>query len=245
MKKRTSLALASVLSVGLLSSPISAWTTFANPSTAPLLLKVQSVPDSQDESAEQDAKKDRDEADARALEQEQRKLTGTELPLLSEERSERLDQLFDVLKKTENEQLAKKAQQEIEKLWLDSGSDTIDLLVQWAGDAANDKEYGKALDFLDNVVRLKPDYAEGWNKRATVHFLMKDYGKSIADVERVLELEPRHFGALAGLGSMLIEYSEEKRALEFMRRALELNPNLKRLKKRVETLKKKVEGRDA
>ncbi|MEP3232544.1 MAG: tetratricopeptide repeat protein [Hyphomicrobiales bacterium] len=195
--------------------------------------------------ADRNAQKDRNEADARALEEAQRKASGNELPLLSEEREERLDQLFAILKDAKNEQLSQKAIQEIEAIWSKSGSDTIDLLVQWAGEATNNKEYGKALDFLDNVVRLKPDYAEGWNKRATVHFLNKDYGYSIADVERTLELEPRHFGALAGLSIMLLDYNEDARALEFMRRALEINPSLEHLKKQIETLRKEIEGRGA
>ena len=215
------------------------------------LIKVQSEtpvplpnPDA-DNQADRNAQKDRNEADARALEEAQRNITGTELPLLSEEREERLDQLFAVLKEAKNEQLSQKAVQEIEAIWSKSGSDTIDLLVEWAGDAANNKEYGKALDFLDNVVRLKPDYAEGWNKRATVHFLNENFGLSIADVERTLELEPRHFGALAGLGIMLLDYNEEARALEFMQRALEINPSLEHLKKRTETLREKIKGRGA
>lgn len=195
--------------------------------------------------ADRKARKDRNEADARALEEAQRNVSGNELPLLSEEREERLDQLFAILKDAKNEQLSQKAVQEIEAIWSKSGSDTIDLLVEWAGDAANNKEYGKALDFLDNVVRLKPDYAEGWNKRATVHFLNKDYGQSIADVERTLELEPRHFGALAGLSVMLLDYNEDARALEFMKRAFEINPSLEHLKKRIETLRKEIEGRGA
>ena len=193
--------------------------------------------------ADRNAQKDRNEADARAAEEAQRQISGTELPLLSEEREERLDQLFAILKDTNNEQLSQKAVQEIEAIWSKSGSDTIDLLVEWAGEAANNREYGKALDFLDNVVRLKPDYAEGWNKRATIHFLNKNYGLSIADVERTLELEPRHFGALAGLGIMLLDYNEDQRAMEFMQRALEINPSLEHLKKQIETLVKKIEGR--
>ena len=199
----------------------------------------------QEREADRNAQKDRNEADARALEEAQRNIAGTELPLLSEKREERLDQLFAILKDAKNKQLSQKAVQEIESIWSKSGSDTIDLLVEWAGEAANNKEYGKALDFLDNVVRLKPDYAEGWNKRATVHFLNEDFGLSIADVERTLELEPRHFGALAGLGIMLLDYNEEARALEFMQRAIEINPSLEHLKKRTQTLREKIKGRGA
>ena len=255
MKNTFLLIVLSSLLAGTVASANDASLQAVTTNNANSLIKVQSevpaetpvpLPNPEVETeADRNAKKDRNEADARAVEEEQRKISGTELPLLSEKREERLDQLFAVLKDAKNEQLSKKAVQEIEAIWSKSGSDTIDLLVQWAGEAANDKEYGRALDLLDNVVRLKPDYAEGWNKRATVHFLNKDYGPSIADVERTLELEPRHFGALAGLGIMLLDYNEDARALEFMRRALELNPSLEHIKKRIETLRKKVEGRGA
>lgn len=249
MKNRFLLIAISSILVGSVASVKATSRQAVNTNEANNLISVQSetpAPNPETETeADRNAQKDRNEADARALEEAQRKAAGTELPLLSEEREERLDQLFAILKDAKNEQLSQKAVQEIEAIWSKSGSDTIDLLVQWAGDAANEKKYGKALDLLDNVVRLKPDYAEGWNKRATVHFLNEDYGPSIADVERTLELEPRHFGAMAGLGIMLLDYNEDTRALEFMKRALKLNPSLKHIKKRIETLRKKVEGRGA
>ena len=69
--------------------------------------------------------------------------------------------------------------------------------MSFAGNAMKDKKHAQALDMLDQVIVLKPEFAEGWNRRATLYFNMKEYGKSIADIEQTLTLEPRHFGALA------------------------------------------------
>ena len=82
------------------------------------------------------------------------------------------------------------------------------------------------------------------NKRATVHFLRDDYPKAIADIERALALEPRHFGALAGLGMIMQDIGDEKRALEAFRKALAVNPHLEKVPELVKTLTEKVEGRD-
>ncbi len=116
------------------------------------------------------------------------------------------------------------AEAAILKLWLESGSDTVDLLMERTLKAMDEKNYSLALDFLDRIVTLEPDYVEGWNKRATVFYLTDDYGKSVSDIERVLSIEPRHFGALAGLGTILRELGDDKRALEAYRQALALDP---------------------
>lgn len=185
-----------------------------------------------------------DEDAARALEEAQRQQSEAQLPNLSQDRTERLVTLFETLKKTKNNALAEKAEQEIQRTWAQSGSDTIDLFMSWANAAMEKRHFGKALDYLDNVIRLKPDFAEGWNRRATLYFLQKNYGRSIADVERTLELEPRHFGALAGLGSMLRELGQEKEALFAFEKALDVNPTMTRIRDAAEALRKKVEGRE-
>ena len=94
------------------------------------------------------------------------------------------------------------------------------------------------------MVEIKPDYVEAWNRRATVHFLKKDYGASLADIRQVLAREPRHFGALSGLGLIMQELGEEKRALDVFRRAMELHPHIERIPDLVKSLTEKVEGRD-
>jgi tetratricopeptide (TPR) repeat protein len=84
-----------------------------------------------------------------------------------------------------------------------------------------------ALPILDDIVAQKPDWAEGWNKRATVLYLMGEYDRSLADIDRALALEPRHFGALAGIGLIRIEKGETREALAAFRRALAVNPFLR------------------
>ena len=94
------------------------------------------------------------------------------------------------------------------------------------------------------MIELRPDYVEAWNRRATLHFANKDYGKSLADIRQVLAREPRHFGALSGLGVIMQEFGEDKLALEAFRRALAVNPHLQKMPDFVKTLTEKVEGRD-
>ena len=140
-------------------------------------------------------------------------------PAATPSRAEQLDALFAELKSASDAAAAKQAEDAIIAIWLQSGSDTVDLLMSWSVQAIAKKEYAEALDILDRVVTLKPDYVEGWNKRATVYFLTDKYGQSISDIEHVLVLEPRHFGALTGLGSIFRALGEDQRAIEaFSRR---------------------------
>jgi tetratricopeptide (TPR) repeat protein len=158
-------------------------------------------------------------------------------------KAEQLDTLFQTLKTSASKEAAKAAEDGIWHLWLESGSDTIDLLMIWAMKAMEAKDYATALDFLDRVVIMKPDYAEGWNKRATVYFLMDDYSKSIADIGKTLALEPRHFGALSGLGMIMRELGEDKRAIEAYQRALAVDPNLDGVHKALDELQTKAAGK--
>ena len=151
-------------------------------------------------------------------------------------RTETLDTLFNTLKSADDESEATKAENAIIRLWMDSGSDTIDLLMSWAQEAIDDKDYGTALDFLDRVVTMKPDFAEGWNRRATVYYLTDKYGHSISDLARVLALEPRHFGALTGLGSIFREIGDDKRAIAAYGEALALDPHLAKVKEALDEL---------
>lgn len=152
--------------------------------------------------------------------------------------------LLGALKAAPDEASAKAIANRILTLWLASGSDTADLLMGRAKTAADAKDLDLALQLLDAVVDLKPDYAEGWNRRATIHFLKKDIGRSLADLRQALAHEPRHFGAWAGLGMILHDIGEDKPALEALRRALAINPHLQRVPELVKTLAEKLEGRD-
>jgi len=155
-----------------------------------------------------------------------------------------LDTLFDALKIAPDADSAKAIENRIWAVWMVSGSDTCNLLMGRAKAAADDKDYELAVKLLDAVIALKPQYVEAWNRRATVYFLMKEYGRSLADIREVLAREPRHFGALSGLGLILQEIGDDKHALEAYRRALAVDPHLEHIPEVVKTLREKVEGRD-
>lgn len=156
-----------------------------------------------------------------------------------------LDQLFATLAKPGDEATGQAVEAEIERRWLKSGSDTIDLLMEWSAQSLASKDYGRALDFLDAVTMLKPDFAEGWNRRATIFYLEDEYGKAIADLEKVLALQPRHFGALAGLGLILRDVDRDIEALAALRKAIEIDPYLdSEVQDAIDELRPSVEGRD-
>ncbi len=160
------------------------------------------------------------------------------------ERSYNLDTLFAGLKIAPDAESAKAIEDRIWALWMVSGSDTCNLLMARVKAASDEKDYGLAIKLLDAVIALKPDYVEAWNRRATIYYLMKDYGHSVADIREVLLREPRHFGALSGLGLILQEIGDDKHALEAYRRALAIDPHLEHLPDVVKTLRETVEGRD-
>ncbi len=155
-----------------------------------------------------------------------------------------LDTLFAGLKVAPDAESAKAIEDRIWALWMVSGSDTCNLLMARVKAAADEKDYDLAVKLLDAVIALKPDYVEAWNRRATIYYLMKDYGHSVADIREVLLREPRHFGALSGLGLILQEIGDDKHALEAYRRALAVDPHLEHLPDVVKTLRETVEGRD-
>ena len=155
-----------------------------------------------------------------------------------------LDTLFGALKIAPDEASAKAIEDRIWAVWIVSGSDTCDLLMSRVKVATDEKDYDLAIKVLDSIIVIKPDYVEAWNRRATVYNLKQDYGNALADIREVLVREPRHFGALAGLGMILQDMGDDKHALEAYRRALAIDPHLQNLSDVVKTLTEKVEGRD-
>lgn len=152
-----------------------------------------------------------------------------------------LDALFARLADPENENW-QGVQAQIYSAWSQSGSASMDLLAQRADRAMETQDLDVALSFLNDLVRLAPDHADGWNKRATVHFLREDYGRSLDDIARTLLLEPRHFGAYAGLGIILDRLGDKKGALEAYRRAAEIHPHLPGAAEGIRKLTREVEG---
>jgi tetratricopeptide (TPR) repeat protein len=166
------------------------------------------------------------------------------LPKVPADKTRGLDFLFGALKAAPDEASAKHVEARIWAIWLQTPSDTVALLMTRAKAAMEAQNVDVALKLLDAVVKLRPDYVEGWNRRATLYYLKNDYAHSIADIEQVLAREPRHFGALAGLGMIMQDLGDEKRALDAFRKALAVNPHLEKVPELVKTLTEKVEGRD-
>ena len=156
--------------------------------------------------------------------------------------AELLDSLFERLAKADNEQNAELLESAVWQIWLRSGSDTIDVLMQQTIKAMNDERLDAALAILDSIVELRPDYAEGWNKRATVLYVRQQFDASLRDIEKVLELEPRHFGALSGMGLIKRAQGEGKAALEAYRKAISIHPFLSGVGQLIRELEVEVEG---
>jgi tetratricopeptide (TPR) repeat protein len=157
-------------------------------------------------------------------------------------KAQRLDELFAALKRERNEKAAERTAARIRQEWGRSGSAVVDLMVQWSKEAADKKKFDVALDFLDQVVTLEPAYSEGWNRRATVHFMMHNYSKSMADIEKTLALEPRHFDALSGMARILRETGRKPLAMRAYERVLDIYPMQRNAQNEVGSLSEELTG---
>src|SRR5215468_6750800 len=160
------------------------------------------------------------------------------------DRNKNLDFLFGALKAAPDDISAKHVEARIWAIWLQTPSDTAALLMTRAKAAVDAQKMDVAIKLLDAVIKLRPDYIEAWNRRATLYYMQNDYARSLADIAQVLAREPRHFGALAGLGMIMQDLGDDKRALDAFRKALAINPHLEKVPELVKTLSEKVEGRD-
>jgi hypothetical protein len=163
-------------------------------------------------------------------------------PPLTVVRRRTLDELYGKLAVARDVEEAKGLATLIGGIWLRSGSDTANLLMQRALLAMDKKDYAVALDLLDRLVDIKPAWAEAWNKRATVRFYQGNLDAAMADVEHVLKLEPKHFGALDGMGAILQRTGFDRQALAVFRRSLAVYPLQPEIKKIVDKLQLQVEG---
>ena len=161
----------------------------------------------------------------------------------AEARQTVLDRLYAQLAEAPTEEAGRALESAIQSVWLESGSPSIDLLMRRGLDALREDDYDRAYFYFDEVVTLAPGFAEGWNKRATIHYIREDYARALGDIEQVLRLEPRHFEALAGLGVILEELGDKKGALEAYRKAVEIDPWLLNGKERIRPLELEIEGR--
>ena len=152
-----------------------------------------------------------------------------------------LDKLFAALKEA-NPADARVIEADIWRLWSRSGSPAMDLLLERGEKATEQGDYERALDHLTALTDHAPDFAEGWNQRAIVWFNMGRFGQSVADIQRTLALNPRHFGAMAGFGAILEAMERPKQVLEVYRAALAIHPHLEGIDEAVKRLEAKVAG---
>jgi tetratricopeptide (TPR) repeat protein len=135
------------------------------------------------------------------------------------------------------------AQQALWRIWARSGDPEVDRLYQTGIDAMSAGDVAKAIGIFTRIVELKPDFAEGWNKRATLYFLAGDLRSSLADCEEVMKRNPYHFGALAGYAQIYLRLEQYERALEYARRAVAINPNLDGIRELIPALEHIIEER--
>ena len=155
----------------------------------------------------------------------------------------RLDKLFNQLQTVDDQKLGSDITDEIWRVWRESPDESVNELMLAGIDAMSKRQLRKAVRIFDEVIYRSPDFAEGWNKRATVYFFMGEYKKSVDDVRRTLTLEPRHFGAAAGLGLIFLSLNYYEKALGAFEKALDINPHLPGPKIQIQRLKK-ILGKD-
>ena len=166
-------------------------------------------------------------------------------PAVADQNDGRLDGLFERLHAPPGAADAKAIEQQIWQIWLESDDATVNRLMRQGIAAMGLRQLGLALDRFDRMVEHAPAFAEGWNKRATVYYLMGDFEASVVDIERTLGLEPRHFGALSGLGLIYDAIDQPRAALRSFEAALRVHPHLESAGARVEELRRVLGGRRA
>lgn len=155
----------------------------------------------------------------------------------------RLGRLFEELQAAESDTVGYAISQKIWEIWTVHGDPKIDALMNVGMAAMGEGNLALALATFESVIEKAPKFAEGWNKRATVYYMMGRYKDSAADVERTLALEPRHYGAISGLGLIHLQQGDDKAALADFERALEVNPRMPLIRLRVRELKEQLKGR--
>ena len=135
------------------------------------------------------------------------------------------------------------AEQALWRIWARSGDPEVDRLYQTGIEQMNAGDLQQSIATFTRIIELKPDFAEGWNKRATLYFLAGELRKSLADCDEVMKRNPYHFGALSGYALIYTQLEYYDRALEYSRRALEVNPNMDGVRRNIDLLERLLEQR--
>lgn len=143
-----------------------------------------------------------------------------------DQQDQRLNLAFAQLAKASSPQGVRVLEARIWEIWLEHPQPRINEMMRWGVEALNTQDYPTALKLFDSLVEAAPEFAEGWNKRATARFLVGNYEGSIEDIRKTLALEPRHFGALSGLGMIHTNQERWFAAMAAFEQALRIHPHL-------------------
>ena len=163
----------------------------------------------------------------------------------ADQTDERLDALFEVLETSGGTRAAQAAEAEIWRIWIDSGRQDIDALMAEGVVAMSNQRFEEAITLFGQITERAPEFAEGWNKRATAYYLNDDYVASVRDIQRTLVLEPRHFGAISGMGLIFLSRGDATGALAAFEAVLAIHPHAPGARQRVEELRKRLQERGA
>ena len=154
----------------------------------------------------------------------------------------RLSELFEQLRNTGEPVVAREAELQIWRIWMSSGRDDIDGIMREGIEAMQSGRFDDAIGHFDQIVGMAPDFAEGWNKRATAYYLNDELRESVRDIQRTLELEPRHFGAISGMGLIFLKRGDPLGALDAFEAVLQIHPHSRGTRYRVELLRQELLG---
>lgn len=158
----------------------------------------------------------------------------------ADQTDQRLDELFETLQTSQDSEVLLEAEAAIWEIWYESGKETVDAMMLEAAELVRAGDLSGAEEVYSMVIEEAPEFSEGWNRRATVRFYQRDYDGSLDDIEQTLKLEPRHFGAVWGLGMILGTQHDFERAIIAFERLLEIKPNATDARPRIELLKREL-----
>lgn len=164
-------------------------------------------------------------------------------PVLADQNAKNLDALFRELADAKYPIVASQLEGEIWRTWLESGDENVDAELQDGIDAMHAGNLDESIEHFDHVIEMAPDFAEGWNKRATAYYLNGQPAESMRDIQKTLTLEPRHFGAISGMGLIFLQQGDERAALDAFEEVLKIYPMAPGAGMQVERLRKKLEGK--
>lgn len=170
-------------------------------------------------------------------------LIGATLDTAADQQDARLVDLFVALSEAPDAESAITIETAIWQIWLDGGDSTLNRIMAEGVEAMNARRFHDAVERFTALIRKSPGYAEAWNKRATVYYLMDRLEESVRDIESTLALEPRHFGAISGMGLIFLRRGDEEGALSAFEKVLEINPHARGARFYVERLRERLQGK--